>query len=535
LPSATEPAPTAAVVADHAGLPLPTDRGEFFSGSGGCATCHTQTVDEAGVDVSVDASWRASMMANAAFDPYWQATVRSEVLTNPALGAVIEDKCAACHMPMASFTSVSADGAGVVLDDGFTDPGHELHGLAMDGVSCTLCHQIRDEGLGEESSFGGGYVIDTELPAGERESYGPYAVEADLAEVMQVGSGFVPVESAHIQKSALCATCHTLYTPYVDAAGEVAGVFPEQTAFFEWMASAYGGSTACQDCHMPAADGGVQLSVTGGPLREPFSQHRFVGGNAFMLSILERFGDELGVTSSSAQFRDKQAQVVEQLQERTGSVSVKEAGVDGSTLSTTVAVGTMAGHKLPTGFPSRRAWLHLTVEDANGEVVFESGAVNPDGSITGNDNDDQAGAFEPHYLAIDSEDQVQIYESIMGDTEDMVTTVLLHGAGYLKDNRLLPPGFDKDTVMADIAVHGKALEDQDFAGGGDQVQYEIDIGDAAGPFTVTVDLLYQSIGYRWAENMRGHDAPEPDRFVSYYEQVSNQPIVVASDTINTGE
>ena len=58
--------------ADYPGLSLPTDRGDYFAGSGLCVVCHTQMVDEAGMDVSIDTDWRSTMMANAARDPYWQ-------------------------------------------------------------------------------------------------------------------------------------------------------------------------------------------------------------------------------------------------------------------------------------------------------------------------------------------------------------------------------------------------------------------------------------------------------------------------------
>ena len=47
--------------------------------------------------------WRSTMMANAARDPYWQASVRREILDHPKLTAAIEDKCATCHMPMARY------------------------------------------------------------------------------------------------------------------------------------------------------------------------------------------------------------------------------------------------------------------------------------------------------------------------------------------------------------------------------------------------------------------------------------------------
>ena len=82
-----------------------------------------------------------------------------------------------------------------------------------------------------------------------------------------------------------------------------------------------------------------------------------------------------------------------------------------------MTVENLGGHKLPTAYPSRRAWLHVVVRDASGAVVFESGAMNPDGSIQGNDNDADAAKFEPHYDEIRSADQVQIYESIIGGRE----------------------------------------------------------------------------------------------------------------------
>ena len=77
-----------------------------------------------------------------------------------------------------------------------------------------------------------------------------------------------------------------------------------------------------------------------------------------------------------------------------------------------------------------------------------------DGSIVGNDNDADPLRFEPHYSEITSPQQVEIYEPILKDSEGRVTTGLLHAVGYLKDNRLLPTGFNKSTAEKDIAVTG---------------------------------------------------------------------------------
>jgi hypothetical protein len=528
-PATPEPTPLSA----YEGLPLPTYRGEIFAGSGVCASCHAGLVDEAGTDVSIDANWRAAIMANAARDPYWQAAVRSEVLDLPHLRPVIEDKCATCHTPMAHF---AASGAGLetgVLDAGFLDPEHPLHGLAIDGVSCTLCHQIEEMRLGTPGSFSGGYSIDVERPVGERLVYGPFPAAEGPAAVMQDVSGYLPVQGAQTTESELCATCHTLYTPYVDEDGEVAGEFPEQVPYLEWQHSGYKQTHVCQDCHMPPAQGDVHVaSMGGGPPRSPFAQHLFIGGNAYVLELLQTFGEDWAVTASSDDFERKIDQTLEQLQDRTAMVAIEETEVDNARLTMVVAVEIQAGHKLPTGFPARRVWLHVTVTDASGSVVFESGAVKPDGSIVGNENDGDPAMYEVHYEEIVSPDQVQIYEAILENVAGDVTTGLLQAKGYRKDNRLLPAGFDKETADDDIGVYGGAVVDEDFEGGGDRIQYALDITDAQGPFTVTVDLLYQSIGMRWAENLRRHDAPEIVSFLSSYEAVPNEPVILATATVN---
>jgi hypothetical protein len=520
-----------ATPAVHKGELLLDQAGTHFSGSGTCAMCHSEMVDEAGTDVSIDTFWRSTMMANAARDPYWQASVREEIQSHPAYQAVIEDTCATCHMPMARFTAAAAGKQGQIFESGFLDPAHELHPLALDGVSCTLCHQIEQSNLGEESSFNGGFSIDPDLPTGERVNYGPFPVKRGLAQLMQQVSGFIPVESLHVKEAELCATCHTLYTPTIDANGEIVGQFPEQTPYLEWLNSDYQDTLSCQGCHMPEAEGGVVLSTMGrAEPRSPFSRHEFVGGNAYMLTILPTFGEELGVTASTDQFNGSIERVKAQLQNRTATVELTDVSRSEGQLTATVLVTSQTGHKFPTGFPSRRSWLHLTLQDANGAVIFESGGFDQVGLINGNDNDADPAAYEPHYSAITDPGQVQIYEAIIQDSAGNVTTTLLKGAGYLKDNRLLPAGFNKATAPADVAVAGQAGEDQDFLGGEDQVQYVIELGGYEGPFTLTAELLYQSIGYRWVENLAHHEGPEIERFLRYNQTVPNVPLVVSRTT-----
>ena len=436
---------------------------------------------------------------------------------------------------MARTTQAFMGNKGVLLDEGFLHTENDFNTLALDGISCTLCHQIEATNLGEPESFDGHYVIDENKIVGERLSYGPYDTDEAQAIVMKSASGYIPEQGEHIQSSELCGSCHTLYTPTIDNNGEVIGMFPEQMPYLEWLASDHVDTHSCPDCHMPVAPGEVTLSVTGGPPRSPFSVHSFAGGNTYALKLLETYGEDLKVTASSEQINAALDRALDQLQEKTAQISINEPQLDDKALSFKVAVDSQVGHKLPSGFPSRRVWVHLKVIDGNSQVVFESGHWDDRGAIIGNDNDLDDSAFEPHYEVISDPEQVQIYEAVMGNVDAEVTTTLLRGAVYLKDNRLLPTGFDKDTVSADIAVYGKAVKDANFVGGRDTFEVQLDLGEADGPFTVTAELLYQSIGFRWAQNLNRFEAPEPQRFLDYYEQVSNEPTLVASDSVEIDE
>lgn len=520
----------------HPGWPLSTFATADFAGSGTCAFCHTGLRDQSGADVSIDAHWRVAMMAQSATDPLWQAKVSSEVARHPALKAVIEGKCATCHMPMARTQANAAGETVAVLGDGFLSPAHPLHEAARDGVSCTACHQIRPDRLGTAESFTGGYVIDTSTIAPDRPVFGPFA--APLVNPMRGNSGFTPVEGPHTRDSALCASCHTLYTPTVDAGGQVVGSLPEQTPYLEWQHSAFGDGVGedrnCQQCHMPEAAGGVVISNRPGGRqlspRAPFTQHQFLGANVFMLDLMASHVADLQLTAPSDQLTASAVRTRAFLQSATAQVMVSQAERDGRTLRFAVDVRSLTGHKFPTGFPSRRAWLHVTVTDGQGRTVFESGRPAADGRIEGNDADERADAIEAHHEEISASDQVQIYEAVMLDTDGAPTYTLLRGARYGKDNRLLPQGFVAATAPADVAVAGEARHDRDFDGGGDRVRYALDLGEASGPVTIAVELLYQTVSFRFASDLLATDTAQVRAFQQLHDQADRRPVPVASGT-----
>jgi hypothetical protein len=497
--------------------PVPAGTPQFALGAE-CLACHNGLMTSGGEDVSIGSSWRASMMANAARDPYWQAAVRRETIDHPNAAADIEAECSICHMPMARTQAMAMGRRGQVfahLPVATQTAPESL--LAADGVSCTLCHQITADKAGTRESFTGRFVVNTAGAA--RPMFGPFWVPPGVSRLMQSATGFVPTQATHVRESEQCASCHTLYTHAIGPKGEALGEFPEQVPYLEWRHSAFRQERSCQSCHMPAVTEAIRLSSVMGPLRTGLARHAFRGGNFFMLRMLNRFRTELGVQATPQELDVAARLAVEHLQNESAALSIDRAEMSGGRLLMDVSVRNLAGHKLPTAYPSRRAWLHVAVRDASGRVVFESGAFTAEGRIRGNDNDDKGGAFEPHYEQISSPDEVQIYESVMVDSTGAVTTGLLKGTKYVKDNRLLPRGFDKRTAEKDIAVHGPAAGDADFLAGGDRVRYAVPIG-SSGPLTIDVELCYQPIGFRWADNLRGYKAPEPERFVRYYDSMS---------------
>jgi hypothetical protein len=488
----------------------------LFYPSAQCTTCHNGLTTPTGEDVSMGTSWRPSMMANSARDPYWLAGVRREVIDHPAAEAAIENECSRCHMPMAHVTTHLSEQAQRVFANLPAGGNIAADPLAVDGVSCALCHQMTADKLGARESFTGGFVVETSAPVDARRIYGPFDVTSGRASLMRSATGYEPAAANHIQRSEVCATCHTLVTHALDADGRVIGELPEQVPYQEWRHSAYHKTNSCQDCHMPAVQQPTPIASVLGEPREHLSRHDFRGGNFLIPAMLNRFRGDLGVTAPPSELDAAVNRTRGYLRERAATVAIVDGKRAEETLDLAIEVRNLAGHKLPTAYPSRRAWLHVAVRSAAGRVIFSSGAPQPNGAIAGNDNDENATTFEPHHREIRSENQVMIYEAILGSPTGAVTTGLLNAVSYLKDNRILPQGFGKDDAPDEIKVRGDAASDPDFAGGADRVRYLIDTAGAEGPFTVEATLWYQPVSYRWAVNMGGYQAAEPQRFLAYY-------------------
>ncbi len=509
--------------------------GEFYSGSAQCTDCHNGIVDTQGNDISIGTDWSTSMMANSARDPYWLAKFAVEVHRNPVLTTELEETCTRCHVPMANDTALKNDEAiDLLSSDGILDADNPLFDHAMEGVSCTLCHQVEDDGLlGTVEGTSGNYVVAIQDQPADRPAYGPYVDPAAVR--MQTQSLFVPRFGSHIATSESCAACHDLRTPQFDATSPSArDFFPEQMVYSEWQNSAFAqdvnNQQTCQSCHMPEVVGEVPLASVGGGIdRSGFSRHTFLGPNTVMQSILMNNAGVLGIDVPPAEFE----KAIVRNREFIGgaaSIQIQSALRQGGDLIAQIDVRNLAGHKLPSGFASRRAFVHFVVSDTVGNVLFESGREQADGSIVGIDSDRDSTLFEPHFDLITTEEQVQVYEAIMGDEASNVTHTLMNATRYLKDNRLLPLGFDKISAADDIQTHGQAASDTNFDAGGDLLTYQMSVPDDV-ELVVSAALVYQPLAFGHLQDLfEESELADVASFQSMYNAATLKSETVAADS-----
>src|SRR4030095_17218134 len=77
----------------------PDVHNELFQTSDRCFACHNGLATSAGEDISIGLSWRSTMMANSARDPYWQAGVRRGTPGPPMDFGGVQGRCARCATP----------------------------------------------------------------------------------------------------------------------------------------------------------------------------------------------------------------------------------------------------------------------------------------------------------------------------------------------------------------------------------------------------------------------------------------------------
>ncbi|NQX91036.1 MAG: T9SS type A sorting domain-containing protein [Flavobacteriales bacterium] len=512
----------------------------LFGGSGKCAGCHGSDIQEYsmitadGWDVNVTDHWRSSIMANSAKDPFWRAKVSHETTVNPTNAVELEDKCTSCHAPLGHF-GAHFDGA-----DHYSMEMLAVDSLGLDGISCVACHQQAPENIG--NFFSG------ELEWKEDTVYGQYGGPEDpqplFGQPMTSFVGYEPVFGEHISKSETCAGCHTLITNTADLDGNLTGnTFVEQATYHEWLNSIYAEpqdpeAAECQGCHMPRLDEPIVISANYIFLqpRPNYALHTMVGANTTMLEMMKNNIDELGISATEAQFDTTIAYTMDMLQNQSVEMELTELYYAEDTVAFEVYLENKAGHKFPSGYPARRAFVEFVVKDDMDNVLFHSGEVQDDHEVSGQDPN-----FETHYQTITQEDQVQIYEQVLGDVNGNVTTVLERADHILKDNRLTPKGFSLNHEVYDTTLVGEvALADPNFnhedgveGSGTDRIEYKIALNGYEGDISVETRLYYQSMPPKWMEEMFSFQTTEIDFFKEKYEEQGAAPVLIQERTLST--
>jgi hypothetical protein len=379
-----------------------------------CATCHqTQYRD-----------WSVSSHAYSQLSPIAQALSNTiNVLASGSNG----DFCLRCHSQV-----------GANLGESQMISNIDRHPTSREGITCIVCHRVNkkyDKVSGRIGLVEGGLTESIYGPTGNEEMERVLS-EPDTYRVVTDPSN--PGRQIHkdvkffapIKTSTFCGSCHdvTLFNG-----------FRLEEAFSEYrMSPAARKGISCQDCHMGKVQGvpsgydfGPAATVGGVPTKDrKLTSHLFSGPDYSiihpgiyphnveaqeMATIREWLEFDYKAGWGTDQFEDRipkgykfserwqsvddryDARTILQDQFKLlaharkkrlevlrngfglGDVVIQEASPDGIKFKIKVENLT-EGHNVPTGFTGERAvWLQVTVKDDDGNVVFRSGDVDPNG------------------------------------------------------------------------------------------------------------------------------------------------------------
>jgi mono/diheme cytochrome c family protein len=430
--------------------------------------------------------------------------------------------------------------------------------LARDGISCMVCHQMTDTAFGEEAGFTGNFV--TNKPG---TVVGPY--EKVTVVPMENALGITPEFGAQISSSDMCGSCHNILLPTLNndgsphetkaPNGQIVSASYEQTTHLEWLNSDFakpGTAESCIDCHMPTK---YQVGETNNPLKDlkianiessafpptthrlpddeitltpreqgTFARHSLHGLNLFLNEMFQQFPMILGIRQLDYMTKsDVQPSLItgnesmrEMATQETADVAINSMKVNGNVLDVEVEVTNKTGHFLPSGVGFRRVFLEFIVKDTAGKEIWASGKTTDLGVITnglsGIPLASEKGVkgttqYQPHYQTITSQDQVQIYQELIKDSEGHLTTSFLRRVDEIKDNRLRGKGFDPKFYLKNKSPYiqmlgelkGKAAEDAYYSDpkltGSDVLNYKIKFDDSLIKTigSISVRLFNQSI------------------------------------------
>src|SRR5579875_2724932 len=423
-----------------------------FVSSDQCLGCHSSTwpwmllqVPNTNTQVGIApyAEWRWSPMGLAGRDPIFYSQVESELayiatMKDPAdrkkYTDYVKNTCFHCHgvMGQRQFAQEHPD---QTFDPSVINRRDNVYGsLARDGISCTVCHRIKDDYVSLDVFLKKQTTGEFNLIADDQ-IQGPFGDNHIIVDPMKNSLGYTPKYNAYTTSSRLCGSCHVIDLPVVDHPTPEYSL--EQNTYVEWLNSQYENefnpsnpnARTCQDCHMRDSYDSAKNNLNVSPLptkiaavedegypgtthRLPldkitvtyrstgFRRHDLLGLNGFLLEMFSSYMQQdpedenyynyiLGVRQSdymsglTTDLSNAIGNVVQQAQENTATVNVNVLKAAGHELTADVTVQNLTGHRFPSGVGFRRAFIQFQVTDSGGNVVWTSGATNNKGEIVG--------------------------------------------------------------------------------------------------------------------------------------------------------
>ena len=314
----------AGILSDELSMPLtPTVDSSKFMGSSSCGGCHTQHF----------AQWQSSMHSYAMIDPVYRAAVKVRQVDREGR----EDKfCLQCHSPIGTRS-------------GDIQPGFDFESLetiTLEGVNCETCHSISEV----QRPFNAGLVLDVEgaLKGPIQDPASNPAHETEYSELFS--------------SSKLCASCHDVV--------EVDGMNLERP-YQEWLESpAAQEGVECQTCHMET----YRSKATDTSIERDLHEHFFVGVD------MPLEPDFLPSQEAYDALRTR----ISNLLTNSATITLEAtAGAAGDQLDLFVSIrNNIVAHNIPTGSTfNRQVWLEVIATDADNNVLYETGTLDPNGDL----------------------------------------------------------------------------------------------------------------------------------------------------------
>lgn len=386
-----------------------------YPSSNTCATCHPKQYEQ----------WSVSQHAYAQMSPVYMAM---QITINAATSSTNGDFCIRCHTQV-----------GMNIGESPFISNLDRHPTSREGITCVVCHRL-DKEYGKVSGrvalVEGSLVEPVYGPKGNAElervlnNTDKYRVVTDPdapGRKIHNKVGHFP----YIGTSGFCGVCHDV---------NLFNGFRLEEAFSDYKQSpAAREGISCQDCHMGKEQGvpsgyemGPAAEVGGVPTADrKLTNHFFAGPDysllhpgifphnveaAKMATLREwlKYDHEAGWgtdefeegAGEDAEFPDRwwsiddrydAREIIEYQKQRLAWAAEQRLTVlqnalalrnlqvepgDGDLRFSVDVHNITKGHSVPTGFDAERViWLQVNVTNADGEIVFQSGDLDPNGDV----------------------------------------------------------------------------------------------------------------------------------------------------------